>query len=58
MKFPDNKEQRQAGMAAMRARMLAAHQRQLAKCKKPEDAALQQQMIDTIKAAQKKYGEA
>ena len=58
IQFPESSEQRKAGMAMLRARMLAAHQRQIKVAKKPNDICTQQQMIDCIKAAQLAKGEA
>ena len=53
---PDTKEKRQAGMAAFRAQMLAAHQRML-KAEKPAGRKIRLELIATIKQAQQKFGE-
>ena len=58
IQFPDSSEQRKAGMAMLRARMLAAHQTMLAKPLKNADRKAQEWAIETIKAAQLAKGEA
>lgn len=55
--FPDTAEQRKAGMAAFRAKILASYQREIKNTKNAKVAHFQQDMIDTIKAAQLKRGE-
>jgi hypothetical protein len=56
--FPDTSEKRQAGMAAVRARMLAAHERQIASGKlKGVALQNQQQAVAVLKATQVRLGE-
>jgi hypothetical protein len=64
--YPDTPEKRKAGMAAFRAKMLKTHESLLAgddANTKRKDAtgdaarAFHGDMIDTIKSAQKKFGE-
>lgn len=62
--FPATPQARQAGMAAFRAKMLAAHEKALAagvddkgRKLKPADLDFQRGCIATIKAAQKRLGE-
>jgi hypothetical protein len=58
MSVYDDPKARQAGMAMVRARMLAAHQRQIAKgTLKDGDLAAQHAMVRIIKAAQKARNE-
>ena len=53
IQYPDTAEKRRAGMAAFRAQMLAAHERQLASGKLSKaDAAYTRSLIATIKAKQ------
>lgn len=56
--YPDTAEKRKAGMAAFRAQMLAAHERQLASGRlNAKDAEYTRSLVATIKAAQAKFGE-
>ncbi len=56
--YPETTEQRRAGMAMVRATMLAAHQRQIAKGTLPEgDLAVQHKMVEVIQTAQIDKGE-
>lgn len=56
MGYPDTVEKRKAGMAAFRARMLAAHERMLASgTLKPKDRAQVAEYAECIKASQRKF---
>ena len=55
--YPDTAEKQRAGMAAVRARMLAAHERALANgWVKGRDAETTRCMIATIRATQQRKG--
>ena len=54
--YPDTAEKRRAGMAAVRAQMLAAHKRQLGKHGAAVNAQLRD-MIRTIEVTQERNGE-
>ncbi len=59
MGYPDTKEKRQAGMASFRAKLLKAHERFSNDQKlSAKDRAYQRELCESIKAAQKKFGEA
>jgi hypothetical protein len=56
--YPDTKAKQQAGMAMVRARMLAAHERQIASGKlKGVALQNQQQAVAILKATQIRLGE-
>ena len=57
MGYPDTPEKRRAGMAAFRARLLAAHERLLNDPKQAKDRAYRESLIASIKAAQVRHGE-
>jgi len=58
MEYPSTPEQRKAGMAMVRARMLAAHERQIAKgTLTAGDLTLQHRMVEVIKTARIEKGE-
>lgn len=56
--YPDTTEKRKAGMASFRATMLKTHERLANDPKLSEqDRAYQRDLVETIKAAQKRLGE-
>lgn len=56
--YPDTPEKRRAGMAAFRAKLLKAHQFHATNPKLSEkDRAFQRELVNHIKAAQRKHGE-
>jgi hypothetical protein len=58
MGYPDTKEKRQAGMAAFRRKLLAAHERFANDPKlSAKDRAYQRELCESIKRAQAKFGE-
>jgi hypothetical protein len=58
LKYPATQEERRAGMAAFRAKLLGVHQRLSQDPRlSDQDRAYQRELVDSIKTAQKKFGE-